>query len=214
MCPRKLSDGPPSSRDTTARNETTLLQVVGGEPPPHTSVRSRLAVLKCLVRATGTIGGERSLFNTRIVIAHIQSFQELLTFCLKCHDSGDSQRALALIDEYLSDSRARRPHDSFWSDYNVQQALGFRVAFIERLDSPAKVVAEERHLGFCTAQLQYWLSAAADSSARLALARIRESDLEGGCEAAKEAVRLAGTLGLVSATVAEAAAEARKDRSS
>lgn len=212
--PKKWGDGPPSSRHRTVKNETIVQQVVGGEPPPRIAARNRVAIPKCLVRSILAVEGGRSFYKSSIMIARFQTFQGLLIYCLKCHDSDDSQQALTLINEYLNDSRAGRPHDSFWSDYNVQQALGFRVAFIERLDAPATVVAEERHLGFCTAQLQYWLSAAADSSARLALARFRESDLEGGCEAAKEAVRLAGTLGLVSATVAEAAAEARKNRSS
>jgi hypothetical protein len=73
-------------------------------------------------------------------IAHFQSFRDLLLHCLKCHDSGDSQQALAVIDKYLADSRAERPADAFWSEYNVQQALGFRVAFTGKV-SPASAPA-------------------------------------------------------------------------
>ena len=140
------------------------------------------------------------------------TFRELLLHCLKCHDANDSLQALAIIDEYLGDSRALRPRDQFWSEYNVQQALGFRVAFAEKVDAKVMSVAEERHLAFCEDQLRYWLSAAADSSARLALSRFRTGDVAGGRGAAKEAARLAGGLGLISSTVAQAAEEARKDR--
>ena len=65
-------------------------------------------------------------------ISQFQSFRDLLLHCLKCHDNGDSQQALTLIDEYLGDPRAERPPEGFWSEYNVQQALGFRVAFTEK----------------------------------------------------------------------------------
>src|SRR5258708_2561653 len=100
-------------------------------------------------------------------ISQFQSFRDLLLHCLKCHDSGDSQQALALIDQYLADPRAERPPDAVWSEYNVQQALGFRVAFTEKVVPASASSAEERHLAFCRNQLNYWLSAAADSSARL-----------------------------------------------
>ena len=142
--------------------------------------------------------------------SQFQTFRELLLHCLKCHDNGDSQRALMLIDEYLSAPEASRPAEQYWSEYNVQQALGFRTAFIEKIkpfDAPA---AEERHLTFCNEQLHYWLSAAADSSARLAVTRFREGRITEGHKAASDAARLAGALGLISATVAQAAEEARK----
>jgi hypothetical protein len=145
-------------------------------------------------------------------ISQFQSFRDLLLHCVKCHDRGHSQEALSLIDEYLADSRAERPVDAFWSEYNVQQALGFRVAFTEKVSPPAAQAAEERHLTFCRHQLNYWLSAAADSSARLALARFGAGDTDGGRTAVAEAVRLASALGQLSATVATAAEEARKTR--
>ena len=99
-------------------------------------------------------------------ISQFQTFRELLLHCLKCHDSGDSQQALTLIDDYLADARADRPPDSLWSEYNVQQALGFRVSFIEKIDATAALAAEDRHLAFCRDQLRYWANAAADSSSR------------------------------------------------
>lgn len=142
--------------------------------------------------------------------SQFQTFRDLLLHCLKCHDSGDSQQALSLIDEYLGDARAERPSEAFWSEYNVQQALGFRVAFTEKVAPASSPGAEERHLAFCRHQLNYWLSAAADSSARLALARFSAGDAEGGRAAAEEAVRLWGALGQLSVTVAQAAEEARK----
>jgi hypothetical protein len=144
------------------------------------------------------------------MISQFQSFRELLLHCLDRHNSGDSQHALALIDEYLGDPRASRPAESFWCEYNVQQALGFRVTFTEKLDALAALDSEEKHLDYCTHQVRYWLSAAADSSARVALARFRRSEIEAGRKVATEAVRFAGVLGLVSATVAAAAEEARK----
>src|SRR5262249_52982307 len=107
-------------------------------------------------------------------------------------------------------TRANRPPEAFWSEYNVQQALGFRVTFTEKVSPAIAPAAEERHLAFCAHQINYWLSAAADSSARLALARFEAGDVDGGRTAAKEAVRLAGALGQLSATVAQAAEEARK----
>ena len=143
-------------------------------------------------------------------ISEFHSFRELLIHCLKCHDSGDSQQALALIDEYLSDAWAERPLEAFWSAHSVQQALGFRVTFMEKVLPASALAAEARHLTFCAHQLNYWLSAAADSSARLALARFKAGELEAGAAAAQEAVRLAGALGQLSATVAQAAEEARK----
>ena len=143
-------------------------------------------------------------------ISQFHSFRKLLLHCLKCHDSVDSQQALALIDEYLSDAWAERPVEAFWSAQSVQQALGFRVAFTEKVLPASAPAAEARHLTFCRHQLNYWLSAAADSSARLALARFKAGELEGGRTAAEEAVRLAGALGQLSATVAQAAEEARK----
>ncbi len=143
-------------------------------------------------------------------ISQFQNFRDLLLHCLKCHDTGDSQQALALIDEYLSDPRAKRSPDAFWSEYNVQQALGFRVSFTEKVAPASTPGAEERHLTFCRNQLNYWLSAAADSSARLALARFSAGDAEKGRAAAEEAVRFAGALGQLSATVAQAAEKARK----
>jgi hypothetical protein len=142
--------------------------------------------------------------------SQFQTFRELLLHCLECHDNGDSQRALALIDEFLSAPQASHPADQFWSEYNVQQALGFRVAFMEKVDPSAAPAAEERHLAFCKEQLRYWLSAAADSSARFAVARFREGEVAEGHKAASEAARLAGALGLISVTVAQAAEEARK----
>jgi hypothetical protein len=142
--------------------------------------------------------------------SQFQTFRELLLHCLKCHDNGDSQQALMLVDEYLSVPEASRPPDQFWSEYNVQQALGFRVAFVEKTNPSDAPAAEERHLSFCNEQLHYWLSAAADSSARLAVARFREGNVAEGHKAASEAARLAGALGLISATVAQAAEEARK----
>ena len=144
-------------------------------------------------------------------ISQFQTFRELLLYCLKCHDSGDSQQALALIDEYLSDSRANRPPESFWSDYNVQQALGFRVSFMEKMDPSTGAAAEARHLDFCRHAVQYWGSAAADSSARLAITRFGAGDVAGGREAAGEAARLAVVVGHISATVAKAAEQARED---
>jgi hypothetical protein len=63
---------------------------------------------------------------------------------------------------------------------------------------------------FCKHQLNYWLSAAAESSARLALARFDAGDTDGGRTAVAEAVRLAGALGQISPTVQRAAEEARK----
>jgi hypothetical protein len=143
-------------------------------------------------------------------ISQFQSFRDLLLHCLKCHDSGDSQQALTLVDEYLGDPRAKRPPEGFWSEYYVQQALGFRVAFTEKVAPASALSAEERHLAFCRHQLAYWLSAAADSSARSALVRFKAGDVQGGRAAAEEAVRLAGGLGQLSATVAKAAEEARK----
>jgi|ERR1051326_2851119 hypothetical protein len=143
-------------------------------------------------------------------ISQFQSFRELLLHCLKCHDSGDSQQALALIDEYLGDARPDRPPEAFWSAYKVQQALGFRVTFMEKVTPASAPGAEERHLAFCEHQLNYWLGAAAHSSAQLALARFKAGDVEGGRTAAKEALRLSGALGQLSATVAQAAEEARK----
>ena len=143
-------------------------------------------------------------------ISQFHSFRELLLHCLKCHDSGDSQQALALIDEYLSDAWAERPLEAFWSAHSVQQALGFRATFTEKVLPASAPAAEARHLTFCRHQLNYWLSAAADSSARLALARFKAGELEGGRTAAEEAIRLAGALGQLSATVAQAAEEARK----
>ena len=143
-------------------------------------------------------------------ISEFQSFRDLLLHCLKCHDSGDSQQALALINEYLGDPRAQRPPNAFWSEYNARQALGFRVAFAEKVAPASAPAAEEKHLEFCEHQLNYWLSAAADSSARLALGRFKAGDVKGGRAAAEKAVRLAGALGQVSATVGQAAEEARK----
>jgi hypothetical protein len=86
-------------------------------------------------------------------ISQFQSFRDLLLHCLKCHDSGDSQQALTLIDEYLGDPRAERPPQVFWSEYNVQQALGFRVAFTEKVAPASASSAEERHLAFCRHQV-------------------------------------------------------------
>lgn len=143
-------------------------------------------------------------------LSQFQTFRALLLHCLKCHDTGDSHQALALIDEYLDEPRAERPPDAFWSEYNVQQALGFRVAFTEKVAPASASSAEERHLAFCRHQLNYWLSAAADSSGRLALARFKAGNVAAGRAAAEEAVRLAGGLGQLSATVAKAAEEARK----
>ena len=143
-------------------------------------------------------------------MSEFKTFRDLLRHCLTCHDTGVSQQALALVDEYLSDARADRPPEAFWSQYNVQQALGFRVAFTENVAPASAPAAEERHLAFCQHQLKYWLSAAADSSARLALARFKVGDVKGGRVASEEAARLAGALGQISATVAQAAEEARK----
>jgi hypothetical protein len=143
-------------------------------------------------------------------VSQFQSFRELLLHCLKCHDSGDSQQALTLIDEYLGDPRAERPAEAYWSEYNVQQALGFRVAFTDKVAPALAPEAEVRHRAFCRRQLDYWLSAAADSAGRLALARFSTGDAEGGRAAAEEAIRLAGALGQLSATVAQAAEEAAR----
>jgi hypothetical protein len=144
------------------------------------------------------------------MISQFSTFRELLLHCLKCHDSGQSQQAFTIIDEYLADSRATHPAESFWSEYNVQQALGFRIVLAEKIDQATALTAEERHSGFCRERLEYWLSASADSSARLAMVRFRIGDVEPGRAAASEAIRLAGVLGMISASVAQAAEEARK----
>jgi hypothetical protein len=146
-------------------------------------------------------------------VSDFNTFRELLLYCMQCRDSGKSQEALTLIEEYLCDPRAERVPDSLWAEYNIQQALGFRVAFLENVDSSAALAAEERHLAFCKHQLQYWVSSAADSAARLSLSRFQTGDASGGREAAREAAQLAGTAGHISVTVAQAAQEARKDRS-
>src|SRR5262245_18896030 len=134
----------------------------------------------------------------RMSISEFQSFRDFLLHCLKCHDRGDSKQALALVNEYLSDPRADHVSESFWSAYNIQQALGFRVAFTENVDPASGPTAEEKHLAFCGHQLNYWLSAAADSSARLALARFKGGDVDRGRVAAADGVRFAGYLGMLS----------------
>jgi hypothetical protein len=148
--------------------------------------------------------------DSQASLSDFPTFRELLLHCLKHHDTGDSKQALALIDEYLADARADRPADAFWSEYNVQQALGFRVAFTEKAEPASAQAAEERHFEFCQRQLKYWLSAAADSSARLAIARFKEGEINSGRAATEEALRLSGSLGVLSVTVANAAEAARK----
>jgi hypothetical protein len=135
------------------------------------------------------------------------SFAELILQCRKCHQNGDTLEAVALIDHYLSDAQAEHSIERIW---NIQQALGFRATFLSEAESPEAVAAEEKHLLFCTGQLRYWLSAAADSSANLALRQFRAGKIAEGHRAAKEAARLSGALGAISGTVARAAEEARK----
>jgi hypothetical protein len=143
-------------------------------------------------------------------VSDFQTFRDLLLHCLKCQDKGDSQQALELIDSCLDDARPERPYESFWSTHNIQQALGFRIAFIEKVSKAPARAAEERHLMFCREHLDYWLSAAADASASLALLELKGDNPARGKSLAAEAVRLAGALGQISVTVAEAAEEARK----
>jgi hypothetical protein len=144
------------------------------------------------------------------MISPFDTFRDLLLHCLKLHDSGQSQEALAAIDEYLGDPRASKPSDPFWSDYNVQQALGFRIAFLEKADASASRSAEHKYIWFCTGHLHYWLSASADAHAHLAMSYFAAGLIPAGRKAAKEAIRLAGTLGEISGTVARAAEEVRK----
>jgi hypothetical protein len=138
------------------------------------------------------------------------SFRDFLLHCFKCRERGDNREALRLIDEYLNDPQAARPYEHFWSDHNIQQALGFRIVFVQDVNPGEATLAEEKHLGFCQHRLRYWLSAVADSSARLALAQFEAGDRQAGEAAAKEAIRVAGLLGVVSAGVADAAAKARE----
>ena len=138
--------------------------------------------------------------------SQFQSFRELILHCLKCHQSGETCEAVALIDQYLSDHQVN-PEDVIW---NIQQALGFRALFLRDAESPDAIAAEQRHLAFCTTQLHYWLGAAADSSAEIALQQFRAGRNAEGHIAAKEAARFSGVLGNISSTVARAAEEARK----
>jgi hypothetical protein len=141
-----------------------------------------------------------------------KTFSELLLHCFKCRDAGDSRQALEIVDDYLSDPQAARPHDTFWSEQNIQQALGSRIAFIQDIDPAAVPAAERRHLDFCEERLRYWLSATADSSARLGLAHFVAVNPEAGTRAIERAIRVAGLLGTVSPGVAEAAAKARENQ--
>lgn len=139
--------------------------------------------------------------------SQFQSFRDLILHSLKIHKNGDTLEAVAVIDRYLSEAQTERSAELIW---NIQQALGFRAMFLSEAESTEAIAAEEKHLLFCTEQLRYWLSAAADSSANLGLQHFRAGRIAEGHKAAKEAARLSGALGAISGTVFRAAEEARK----
>lgn len=141
-----------------------------------------------------------------------ETFRELLLHCFRCHDAGDSRQALQVINEYLNDPQAARPHEPFWSEHNIEQVLGFRITFTQDLDPARTIAAEEKHLRFCEERLDYWLSATAESYAHCAMAHFAAGRIEAGQDATKHAIRLAGLLGLISPAVAEAAAMDREHK--
>lgn len=134
------------------------------------------------------------------------NFSSLLVHCLDLLHAGENQRALSVVDEYLSDPRAAHTHAEFWSEYSIHQSLGFKSLALEGLDSDSALQAKINQAAYCADRLQYWLDATASAHAIVAISHFEEGRVAEGRLAAREAVRISGFTGKIDGLVAEAAA--------
>jgi hypothetical protein len=143
--------------------------------------------------------------STNQMNPEFSNFSSLLVHCLDLLHAGQNQRALSIVDEYLSDPRAANTQVNFWSEYSIHQSMGFKALALEGLDSDSALQANIDQAAYCSERLKYWLDATASAHAIAAISHFKVGRLTEGRLASQEAVRISGFTGKIDGLVEEAA---------